>query len=199
MKRFELLIKGCCDFIVCLVLCIILFPLLIGISAAICLDSKGGPLFFQERLGKKGRTFKIIKFRTMVCNAEKIGDGLIVKDETDVRITKVGRFLRKTSLDELPQIFNILKGDMSLVGPRPPVTYHPYNGYSSYSEFAKQRFEMKPGITGLAQVRERNSASWDDRIIIDVEYVNKFSIFLDIQILMKTVFSMRYKEEYTKE
>ncbi|MCI8378245.1 MAG: sugar transferase [Lachnospiraceae bacterium] len=197
MQSIQLGVKLFFDFFVCAFFSLLLLPFWIIVSIAICVDSRGSPPFFlQERLGKNGKVFKIIKFRTMVCNAEEIGDGLIVKDERDVRITRVGRFLRKTSLDELPQLFNILKGDMSIVGPRPPVTYHPYNGYESYSDFAKKRFDVRPGITGLAQVKKRNSVSWDERIAIDVEYVERFNIALDLWILANTISSMRYKEEY---
>ena len=135
----------------------------------------------------------------MVQNAEKIGDGLVVQTEDDPRITKVGRLLRKTSLDELPQLLNIVKGEMSLIGPRPPVTYHPYNGYENYPEKAKLRFNMRPGITGLAQVEKRNSATWDERIEIDVKYVENFSLLLDIKIFFKTFSSMKYTEEYTEQ
>ncbi len=199
MQSIQLGVKLFFDFFVCAFFSLLLLPFWIIVSIAICVDSRGSPPFFlQERLGKNGKVFKIIKFRTMVCNAEEIGDGLIVKDERDVRITRVGRFLRKTSLDELPQLFNILKGDMSIVGPRPPVTYHPYNGYESYSDFAKKRFDVRPGITGLAQVKKRNSVSWDERIAIDVEYVERFNIALDLWILANTISSMRYKEEYVE-
>lgn len=141
----------------------------------------------QERLGKDGKVFKIIKFRTMIVNAEHMGDGLRVKEGTDPRITKIGRFLRKTSLDELPQLFNTLAGSMSLVGPRPPATYHPYNGYENYPIWAKKRFQMRPGVTGLAQATVRNSASWDERIRIDNEYIDKFNVLFDIKILFMTV------------
>ncbi len=199
MQSIQMGVKLFFDFFVCAFFSLLLLPFWIIVSIAICVDSRGSPPFFlQERLGKNGKVFKIIKFRTMVCNAEEIGDGLIVKDERDVRITRVGRFLRKTSLDELPQLFNILKGDMSIVGPRPPVTYHPYNGYESYSDFAKKRFDVRPGITGLAQVKKRNSVSWDERIAIDVEYVERFNIALDLWILANTISSMRYKEEYVE-
>ena len=135
----------------------------------------------------------------MVLNAEKLGDGLVVQSEDDPRITKVGKLLRKTSLDELPQLFNILLGQMSLIGPRPPVTYHPYNGYENYPERAKKRFQMRPGITGLAQVEKRNSATWDERIEIDIDYVENFSLLLDLKILFKTLSSMKYTEEYTEQ
>ncbi|MFR3756510.1 sugar transferase [Hungatella sp.] len=133
----------------------------------------------------------------MVDKAEYFGDGLIIKDGNDCRITKVGKILRRMSLDELPQLFNVLKGDMSFIGPRPPVVYHPYDGYVNYSDFAKKRFEMRPGITGLAQVRMRNSATWDERIKVDVEYIDNFSLLLDIKILFLTIFSLFNKEEFT--
>ena len=123
----------------------------------------------------------------MVVNAEKIGTGVKVDGKNDGRITKVGRFLRATSMDELPQLVNVVKGDMALVGPRPPVTYHPYNGYENYPEWAKPRFEMRPGMTGLVQISTRSKASWDDRIRIDLEYIEKFSILLDIKILFGTI------------
>ena len=147
-----------------------------------------GPVFFkQKRLGKDGKVFDIIKFRTMIVNAEKIGDGLTVKSEDDSRITKVGKLLRKTSLDELPQLINVLKGDMSLVGPRPPATYFPYDGYENYPEWAKRRFDMRPGMTGLAQITVRNSVVWDKRIVIDNIYIDEFNILLDTKILLLTV------------
>ena len=177
--------KRVLDFLLSLIAIIILSPVLLIIAIAIKIDSKGPVFFLQERLGKDGKVFKIIKFRTMVVNAEKIGDGLKVKSENDDRITKVGKVLRKTSLDELPQFINVLKGDMSIIGPRPPVTYHPHK-YEEYSDEQKKRFSVRPGITGLAQVRVRNSASWDDRIKIDVEYTEKFSFIIDIKIFFET-------------
>lgn len=177
--------KRVLDFLLSLIAIIILSPVLLIIAIAIKIDSKGPVFFLQERLGKDGKVFKIIKFRTMVVNAENIGDGLKVKSENDDRITKVGKVLRKTSLDELPQFINVLKGDMSIVGPRPPVTYHPHK-YEEYSDEQRKRFEVRPGITGLAQVRVRNSASWDDRIKIDVEYTEKISFIIDIKIFFET-------------
>lgn len=165
---------------------IIISPILIIISLVIKITSKGPVLFKQERIGINGKTFKIFKFRTMIVNAENIGDGLTVKSEKDSRITKVGMFLRKTSLDELPQLFNVILGQMSLVGPRPPVTYFPYEGYENYPSWAKKRFSMSPGVTGLTQVTVRNSVSWDERIVIDNKYIEKFNIWYDIEILVKT-------------
>lgn len=180
-------IKRVFDILASLIAIIILSPFLTLFSIILKLDSKGPVLFKQKRLGKDGKVFIIYKFRTMIVNAEKIGDGISIKSDKDPRITKVGGVFRKTSIDELPQLFNVLLGDMSLVGPRPPVTYKPYDGYDNYPEWAKKRFEMRPGVTGLAQVKVRNSASWDERIKIDNEYIDKFSIWLDIKILFMTV------------
>jgi len=182
-----LFIKRCIDFFGSLFGIILILPLLIVISLSVKFTSKGPIFFRQERLGKKGKVFKIVKFRTMVVNAEKIGDGLKINSENDDRITKVGKFLRATSLDELPQLWNVLVGDMSMVGPRPPATYFPYDGYDNYPDWAKKRFEMRPGMTGLTQVTVRNSVPWDERIAIDIEYMEKFNILLDIKILFKTL------------
>ncbi len=122
----------------------------------------------------------------MVVNAEHIGDGLKVKENDDPRITKAGKILRKTSLDELPQLFNILKGDMSIIGPRPPVTYHPYN-VGEYDEIKKHRFDVRPGLSGLAQVKVRNSATWDERIEYDLSYIKNITLRNDLKILLKTI------------
>ena len=199
MRRAQIVCKYTFDFLASLLGLTIISPLFLAICIAIIIDDPGSAFFKQKRIGKDGKTFEIIKFRTMVLNAEKLGDGLVVQSEDDPRITKVGRLLRKTSLDELPQLLNILIGQMSLIGPRPPVTYHPYNGYENYPERAKKRFQMKPGITGLAQVEKRNSATWDERIEIDIDYVENFSLLLDLKILFKTISSMKYTEEYTEQ
>lgn len=187
MRQINLCIKRLIDFFGSLIGAIVISPILIIIALLIKFTSKGPVLFRQERVGKGGRVFKILKYRTMVLNAENIGSGIRVSSENDSRITKVGRILRATSLDELPQLFNVIVGDMSLVGPRPPVTYHPYKGYDNYPEWAKPRFTMRPGMTGLAQVNVRNSVSWDDRIVIDIEYIDNFNIWIDFKILLKTV------------
>ncbi len=186
MRKLNLIIKRLIDFFGSLIGLIIISPLLIIITLLIKLTSKGPVFFRQERLGKNGKVFRIIKFRTMIVNAEKIGTGLFVKTEQDNRITRIGKILRSTSLDELPQLLNVISGQMSLVGPRPPVPHHPYT-YIDYSGFQRKRFVMKPGITGLSQVTVRNSVSWDDRILFDVKYIEKFNIWLDIVILFKTL------------
>lgn len=168
-------------------------PILLISAIAIKLDSKGPVFFKQERLGENGKVFNIIKFRTMVDNAEKMGSGIITY-ENDPRITRVGNILRKTSLDELPQLFNVLKGDMSLVGPRPPVPYHPKK-YEEYPENQKKRFIVKPGITGYAQVNGRNNLTWDDRIELDVQYVENFNILLDLKIIFLTIVKVIKSED----
>lgn len=187
MKKLNLIIKRLIDLFGSVIGSIIISPILIIIAVLIKITSKGPIFFKQKRLGKNGKTFNILKFRTMVVNAEKIGDGLSVKSENDNRITKVGKFLRATSLDELPQLYNVVLGQMSLVGPRPPVTYFPYDGYDNYPEWAKKRFTMLPGVTGLTQVTVRNSVSWDERIKVDNEYIDSFNIWFDIKLLFGTI------------
>jgi len=189
------LFKRLFDIIFSILLIIILFPIFILISIIIKIDSKGPVFFLQNRLKKNGKVFKIIKFRTMVLNAEKLGTGLFnYKD--DPRVTKFGKFLRMTSIDELPQLFNILIGDMSFVGPRPPVSYE-LGEYKDLSETYKKRFSIKPGVTGLAQISGRNENDWDTKVKMDnlyIERFNKYGIFYDFFILLKTVikiFTMR--------
>lgn len=193
MRNVNLFIKRLFDFFGSVIGIIIISPFLITVAIAIKITSKGPVFFKQKRVGKDGKTFNIIKFRTMVVNAEKMGSGLFVKTEADNRITRVGKFLRATSLDELPQLFNVLAGQMSLVGPRPPVPHHPYK-YEDYSDTQLRRFRMKPGMTGLTQITVRNSVSWDERIVVDVEYVDNFNILLDIKILFKTFIKLFKKE-----
>lgn len=185
-RKLNLIIKGFIDFIGSLVGLLIISPLWLLIAIGIKTTSKGPILFKQNRLGKDGKVFNIYKFRTMVQGAESMGDGLMVKSEDDSRITKIGKILRRSSLDELPQLLNVIRGQMSLVGPRPPAVYHPYDGYENYPNWARDKFKMKPGITGLSQVTVRNSVSWDERIVLDKEYIDKFNIILDIRILFKT-------------
>lgn len=180
------LIKRSFDLIFSILLVTILSPLLLFIAILIKITSEGPAIFKQKRLGKNGQVFTIYKFRTMVENAEKIGAGIYIR-ENDKRITRLGRILRKTSLDEVPQLFNIIKNEMSFVGPRPPLPYHPYK-YEDYSNEQKLRFTVLPGITGCSQIKVRNNASWDEKIKLDIEYVKKHSLLLDLKIIIITVY-----------
>lgn len=186
-------LKKWLDLLCAIVLLIILSPLLLIISLVIKSTSKGPVLFVQDRIGKGQNIYHIYKFRTMVTDAELVGDGLFVFSESDARITSVGKLLRKTSLDELPQLINIIKGDMSFIGPRPPVIYHPYKVNEYPTDFL-ERFAVLPGITGLAQVELRNSAVWNERIKLDIEYVEKVSFVFDLSILLKTVITVFKRE-----
>lgn len=174
---------------------VLLSPVLLAIALWIMIDS-GRPIFYvQDRLGKNGRVFSMFKFRSMVVNAERMEEGLF-SYEDDKRISLPGKYIRAASLDELPQLFNILKGDMAIVGPRPPVTYELGN-YADFDDRLKGRFVMKPGLTGLAQVSGRNALNWDQKISYDLEYIERFKkygILEDIRIIALTpwtVLSMR--------
>jgi undecaprenyl phosphate N,N'-diacetylbacillosamine 1-phosphate transferase len=191
MKPYRI-VKRILDFILAIVLLVVLSPLLLIIAIAIKLESKGPIIFKQDRLGLDGKVFKMYKFRTMVDGAINMGTGLRT-GEGDPRITGVGKFLRKTSLDELPQLLNVLCGEMSFVGPRPPVPYHPHR-YEEYSEEQKRRFTVRPGITGYAQVMVRNSVPWDERISLDAMYVENMAITLDVRIIFQTLVSVIKKE-----
>lgn len=181
-------IKQILDFIFAIILLILLSPIMIITAVLIKIDSKGPIIFKQKRIGKNGKHFTIYKFRTMVENAEKMGTGLD-SYENDFRVTKIGKILRNSSLDEFPQLFNILKGDMSFIGPRPPVTYHPYK-YEDYPENIKRRFAVKPGVTGYAQINGRNELSWDEKFKYDLFYVDNISFILDFKILILTIFKV---------
>lgn len=173
------IIKPFLDLVLSLTGLILLLPFLIIITILLFISNSGSPFFFQSRPGKNGKVFKIVKFKTM--NDKRDSDGKLLPDA--LRITAIGKFIRKTSLDEIPQLINVVKGDMSLVGPRPLlVTYlHLYN------DFQNRRHEVKPGITGWAQVNGRNAISWDKKFEYDVWYVDNLSFMLDIKILFKTV------------
>ena len=159
-------------------------PIFLGIAIGIKKED-GGPVFFaQDRLGKNGRVFKILKFRSMVPDAMSKGSGLHIQPNDD-RITRIGRFLRKSSLDELPQLVNILKGEMSFIGPRPPVPTYPKR-YEDYEAWVLVRFQMLPGMTGLAQVSGRNDIDWYERFRYDVDYVQDWSLMKDIRIFLLT-------------
>ena len=184
MRKFQLFIKRAVDIVASLVGIILLtvIPVLIIIPIWIKLDSKGPAIFTQDRTGKNGKTFKIYKFRTMRIPEDSLdenGEQL----EPKKRITKAGRFLRKTSLDEVTQLFNVLKGDMSIVGPRPTLPYQ----MERYDERQLHRLDLRPGVTGWAQVNGRNDLTWTEKIEYDLEYVEKYSLWFDIKILFKTV------------
>lgn len=163
------------------------------IALAVRLDSPGPALFRQERIGRDGKVFQILKFRTMCLNAEHTGSG-VYSEKGDARVTKIGRVLRATSLDELPQLVNILRGDMSLIGPRPPLTYHPWP-YEEYSAEQRRMFEVRPGITGWAQINGRKAVEWHRRIELNVWYVDHVSFLLDCKILYKTIIKVLCNED----
>lgn len=160
-------------------------PMLI-IALCVKLESKGPALFKQDRIGKDGKVFKIYKFRSMCVGAEKGG---VYSDNKDTRVTKVGKILRATSLDELPQFFNVLFGHMSFIGPRPPLTYHPWP-LEEYTDFQRRMFEVRPGITGWTQTHGRKDVEWHRRIELNVWYVDNLSLWLDLKILFLTVFKV---------
>ncbi len=160
-------------------------PMLL-IALWVKLDSPGPVLFKQERLGKDGKVFKILKFRSMCVGAEKGG---VYSDNKDLRVTRAGRILRATSLDELPQFFNVLLGQMSFIGPRPPLTYHPWP-LDQYTDAQRRMFEVRPGITGWAQTHGRKDVEWHHRIQLNVWYVDHVSFWLDIKIVFMTVFKV---------
>ena len=184
MRKFQLFIKRafdiCASFLGILVL--IAIPVLIIIPILIKLTSKGPAVFTQERVGKDGKVFKIYKFRTMRIPEDSLDENGNML-EPKQRITKVGKFLRATSLDELMQLFNVLNGTMSIIGPRPTLPYQ----VEKYTPEQFRRLEMRPGVTGYAQVNGRNDLSWTEKIEYDIEYIDKFSLWMDIKILFKTV------------
>jgi lipopolysaccharide/colanic/teichoic acid biosynthesis glycosyltransferase len=164
-----------------LVLLAVTSPLLAAAWIAIRLESAGSPIYRQRRVGKDGVHFDLYKLRTMVSGAETMGAGLAV-DEDDPRITRVGRFLRRFSLDELPNLLNVLRGEMSLVGPRPTVQEQ----VSQYTERQRRRLAVEPGITGWAQIKGRAALPWHERIELDLWYVENWSLRLDLRILLST-------------
>lgn len=183
-----MLIKHMMDKILGVILLILLSPLLLVLTVCIKIDSKGPIIFKQKRLGKNGQIFDMYKFRTMYVNAPDLrnSDGSTFNSDDDPRVTKIGRVLRKSSLDELPQILNILKGEMSFIGPRPDLPDH----YKLYSEDDKKKLLVRPGVTGYAQCNGRNSNSWAQRIEMDILYIENYSLLFDIQIFFKTIFSV---------
>lgn len=154
-------------------------------ALAIKLDSPGPVLFKQDRLGKDGKVFKMLKFRSMVVNAEHTGSG-VYSGKGDVRVTRVGKIIRATSIDELPQLINVLLGDMSLLGPRPPLTYHPWP-IEEYTEEQRHMFDVRPGFSGWAQIHGRKDVEWNHRIELNVWYVRHVRFVLDVKIFFMTI------------
>lgn len=177
-RFFKRLLDICCS----LAAITVLSPLLITLTLVGTVKMRGNPFFTQKRPGKNEKIFKLIKFRSMTC--EKDAEGKLLPDEK--RLTKYGKFLRSTSLDELPELFNILKGDMSVIGPRPLVPqYLPY-----YTEEEKHRHDVRPGLSGLAQINGRNTLNWEDRFAYDIEYVKNISFRMDVSIVLKTLYKV---------
>ena len=192
VPELGLLLKRVVDIVFSSLVLTVISPLLLAIAIAIKLDSSGPVFYFSERIGKKGRVFRCVKFRTMIRDADKQRadmmhmnerDGVLFKISNDPRITKLGRFLRKYSLDELPQFFNVLRGDMSIVGPRPPIG----SEVREYKLSHLRRLDVTPGITGLWQVQARQDPSFDNYISLDVTYIENWSVWLDIKIILRTI------------
>lgn len=177
---YKCFFKRILDFCIVFAVLLIIWPILLIIYIWLTIVNKGaGAIFYQERPGKDEKIFKVIKFKTMTDELD--ADGNLLPDEQ--RLTKVGKFVRSTSIDELPQLINVLKGDMALIGPRPLlVKYLPY-----YTEEEKIRHKVRPGISGWAQVNGRNTIGWDKKLAYDVEYVNNMSLLMDIKVILKTI------------
>ena len=158
---------------------------MLGVAIAVKIDDPGPVLFKQKRLGLNGKEFDMLKFRSMKINSEHTGSG-VYSGKDDPRVTRVGKFMRATSIDELPQLLNVLKGDMSFIGPRPPLTYHPWK-IEEYTDEQRRMFEVRPGITGWAQINGRKCVEWHERIKMNVWYVDHVSLGLDLKILFTTV------------
>ncbi len=181
-------VKRGLDIVFSVIILLLLWPFFL-ITAFLILMESGFPVIFrQTRLGKNHKEFRMYKFRSMIPNAEHTGSG-VYSSSTDDRVTRVGRVIRNTSIDEIPQVINILKGDMSFIGPRPPLTYHPWP-IEEYSTEELRMFEVRPGITGWAQVHGRKNVEWHKRIKMNIWYVDHCSLLLDIKILFMTVFKV---------
>lgn len=181
-------VKRAGDFVIAALATIILSPVLLLTALAVKLESPGPIIFRQERLGLKGKTFKILKFRSMCTGAENQGSG-VYSFKGDSRVTRVGRFIRATSIDELPQLINILKGEMALIGPRPALTYHPWP-LDQYTPHQRKMFDVLPGISGWAQVNGRKEVPWPERIELNVFYAENLSFALDAKIFFMTIFKV---------
>ena len=188
MKLYRNFFKRVFDFMFSLIVLIVLLPLLFIVAIAIKIESPGPVIFKQERIGRYGKTFTIYKFRSMCVGAEKKGSGQY-SFKGDPRVTKVGKLIRALSIDELPQLINIIKGDMSLIGFRPPLTYHPWT-WEEYTEEQRKMFDVRPGVTGWAQIHGRKDVMWVDRINMGIYYAEKVSFFLDVHIFFATIWKV---------
>lgn len=179
---WKLVVKRNADLFISIILLLLLLPIIIIIAVLVKLTSKGPVLFIQERIGQYGHPFFIYKFRTMEAGAELRGKKFEITYD-DPRLTRFGKWLRRMSFDEFPQLFNILRGDMSIIGPRPTLRYQ----VEQYAEEERRRLLVKPGVTGLAQVHGRNAISWAERIKWDLYYIDHYSLWLDLVIIVQTV------------
>lgn len=184
-KIYKCFLKRIIDTVLSAAALIVLSPLMVIVAVLIKLTSAGPVLFKQQRLGLNGKQFTIYKFRSMTVGAEHTGSG-VYSESGDPRVTRVGRVIRALSIDELPQLVNIILGDMAIVGPRPPLTYHPWP-LEQYSEEQLHMFDVRPGITGWAQVHGRKAVEWHERIKLNVWYMENVSFLLDVRILFMTV------------
>ncbi len=199
---FYLFSKRLLDIIASLLGIIFLSPLFLVIAILIKYEDRKGPVFFKQiRVGKDGKEFYMYKFRSMVSNAEELLHDLLKQNEVsghmfkmkdDPRVTKIGKFIRKTSIDELPQLLNVLKGDMSLVGPRPPLKRE----VAEYSSHHKQRLLVKPGCTGIWQVSARNDVGFEEMVEMDIQYMKKRTLFFDIKLIFSTIIVMLSSKAY---
>lgn len=188
MVLYSRFFKRMFDIIISVIALIILSPLFLIIALLIKIESSGPAIFKQKRLGLDGKEFDIYKFRSMKKDSEHTGSG-VYSGKSDSRVTKIGRIIRATSIDELPQLINIIKGDMAIIGPRPPLTYHPWP-IDEYTDEQLKMFSVRPGITGWAQVNGRKCVEWGKRIELNVWYVNNISFSLDVKILFMTIASV---------
>ncbi len=184
-RFYNRVVKRFFDIVISALGLIVLSPVMLVSAILILLTSPGPAIFKQTRIGRGAKEYTIYKFRTMRVNSEHTGSG-VYSDDSDPRMTGIGKILRKTSIDELPQLLNILKGDMSLIGPRPPLTYHPWP-VEEYTEEQLRMFEVRPGITGWAQINGRKDVEWHKRIRMNVWYVDHVSFPLDLKIFFTTV------------
>ena len=185
MQIYKNHIKRKLDILIGSVVLLLFWPVMLITAVAIKLDSPGPVIFRQERLGYKGKVFHMYKFRSMKVNSEHTGSG-VYSDKNDSRVTRIGHIIRATSIDELPQAVNIVMGDMSLIGPRPPLTYHPWP-IEEYTPEQRHMFEVRPGITGWAQIHGRKDVEWHKRIRLNNWYVNHCSFRLDVIIFFRTI------------